>query len=153
MLWNLKFLIFISIVSTPSLSSEQSNSEDTFNQRQKTLRSAGLLNVIQKNPPANKYTKLVSNKYHAVTCEDLYCMILKGSPDPSHFIFEINVGKSQIRHRTTLNWNDAIFNRFWVDLEIQFLSRSMSDPPVSVIYFKNKTAWVWATFQPNVLRL
>jgi len=35
--------------------------EDTFNQRQKTLRSAGLLNVIQKNPPANKYTKLNEN--------------------------------------------------------------------------------------------
>ena len=29
---------------------------------------------------------------------------LKGSSDPSHFIFEINVGKSRIRHRTTLNF-------------------------------------------------
>ena len=27
---------------------------------------------------------------------------IKGSPDPSHFIFEINVGKIRIRHRTTL---------------------------------------------------
>jgi len=26
----------------------------------------------------------------------------KGSSDPSHFIFEINVGKSRIRHITTL---------------------------------------------------
>ena len=43
---------------------------------------------------------------------------IKGSSDQSHFIFEINVGKSRIRHTTTLNLNDAIFNRFWVDLEI-----------------------------------
>ena len=34
----------------------------------------------------------------------------KGSPDPSHFIFEINVGKSRIRQRTTLNLNNIIFN-------------------------------------------
>ena len=50
---------------------------------------------------------------------------IKGSPDQSHFIFEINVGKRRIRHRTTLNLNDLIFNRFWVDLEIQFQSRSI----------------------------
>ena len=37
---------------------------------------------------------------------------IKGGPDPSHFIFVINVGKSRIRHRTTLNLNDAIFNSF-----------------------------------------
>ena len=29
--------------------------------------------------------------------------VLKGSSDPSHFIFEINVGKRRIRHKTTLN--------------------------------------------------
>ena len=34
----------------------------------------------------------------------------KGSQDQSYFIFEINVGKGRIRHRTTLN--DAIFKRF-----------------------------------------
>ena len=37
---------------------------------------------------------------------------IKDSPDPSHFIFEIHVGKRRIRHRTNLNLNDAIFNRF-----------------------------------------
>ena len=29
----------------------------------------------------------------------------KGSPNPSHFIFEINVGRMRIRHITTLNLN------------------------------------------------
>ena len=29
----------------------------------------------------------------------------KGSPDPSHFIFKIKVGKRRIRHGTTLNLN------------------------------------------------
>ena len=28
--------------------------------------------------------------------------VFKGTSDPSHFIFEINVGKSRIRHETTL---------------------------------------------------
>ena len=36
----------------------------------------------------------------------------KGTLDPSHFIFEINVGKRRIRNRKTLNLNDLIFNRF-----------------------------------------
>ena len=40
------------------------------------------------------------------------CTFVKGSPDPSHFIFETNVEKSRIRQRTTLNLNDVIFNRF-----------------------------------------
>ena len=44
--------------------------------------------------------------------------IFKGSSDQSHFIFEINDGKSRIRHacRATLNLNEVIFNRFRVDL-------------------------------------
>ena len=29
----------------------------------------------------------------------------KGSSDLSHFLFEINVGKGQIRHKTTLQFN------------------------------------------------
>ena len=40
----------------------------------------------------------------------------KGSSDQSHFIFEINVGISRIRHSTTLNLNGVIFNWFWANL-------------------------------------
>ena len=36
---------------------------------------------------------------------------IKGSSDPSHFIFEINVGKGQIRHTTTLQLNDEFLDR------------------------------------------
>ena len=46
--------------------------------------------------------------------ETLDCKLVgkfKGSPDKSHFIFEINVGKRRIRHRTTLNFIDS-YNRF-----------------------------------------
>ena len=32
----------------------------------------------------------------------------KGSSDPSRFIFEINLGKIRIRHKTTLNLKDVI---------------------------------------------
>ena len=62
----------------------------------------------------------------------------------THFMIEINIGKSRIRHRTTLNLNH-IFNRFWFDPEIQFQSRSMSDPPLSDIDFNNKMASVCTT--------
>ena len=47
----------------------------------------------------------------------------------------------------SMNLNDLIFNRLWVDLEIQFLSRSFSDPPLSDIDFKNKMAWVGTTLK------
>ena len=46
---------------------------------------------------------------------------VKGSSDPSYFIFELYGGNSRIRHVTTLNLNDIIFNRFWVDLAIHDL--------------------------------
>ena len=49
-------------------------------------------------------------------------LMIKDSSDPSHFAFEINVGRERIRHRTTLSFNDAFFNRFGVDLEIPTLS-------------------------------
>ena len=59
-------------------------------------------------------------------------IFFKGSPDRSHFISKINVGKQRIRLRTTLKLNDVIFNRFLVYLEIQFQNRWVS-------------AWVWTT--------
>ena len=65
-------------------------------------------------------------------------------PFPSHFIFEINVGKRRIRHPTTLKLNDE-FQIGYKSIEddvIQILSRSISDPPHSDIDFKNKMAWV-----------
>ena len=34
-----------------------------------------------------------------------YGAIVKGSSEPNHFIFEINIAKSRIRHRTTLKFN------------------------------------------------
>ena len=74
---------------------------------------------------------------------------VKGSSDPRHFTFEINVGKSRVRHRTTLKLNDAICNQFRVDLEIQFQSRSMSDPTLSDIDFKIKMVWVCTTLKSS----
>ena len=41
--------------------------------------------------------------------------VLKGSSDPSHFIFEINVGKRRIRHTTTLKLNDEFLDRLKID--------------------------------------
>ena len=46
-----------------------------------------------------------------------YC-VFKGSLDPSHksIIFEIDVGKSRIRHTTTLKLNDEFRDRLQIDL-------------------------------------
>ena len=37
--------------------------------------------------------------------------MVKGSSDPSHFTLKIKLGKSRIRHTTTLKWNDEIQDR------------------------------------------
>ena len=51
--------------------------------------------------------------------------------DPSNFIFEINVGKSRIRHTTTLKLNDEFPDRL-KSIEDDFIqSRSMSDSSLS----------------------
>ena len=70
--------------------------------------------------------------------------LVKGSLDPSHFIFEINVGKSRIRHTTTLQLNDEVLDRLKIDEDdvIEIQSRSMSDPTFSDIDFKNRMDWV-----------
>ena len=41
-----------------------------------------------------------------------------GIQDPRHFIFEINVGKSRIRHTTTLKLNDELLDRLQIDLRV-----------------------------------
>ena len=65
----------------------------------------------------------------------------------SHFIFEINVVKSRIRHGTNLKLNDEFLDRLKIDRMIQIQNRSMSDPTLSNIDFKNKMAWVWTTLK------
>ena len=72
-------------------------------------------------------------------------LCFKGSLGPSHFIFEINVGKSWIRHRTTSNLNQVMFRNQLKMRSFKIQSRSMSDPTFSDIDFKNKMAWVWTT--------
>ena len=70
---------------------------------------------------------------------------IKGSSDQSHYIFEINVGKSRIRHRTTLKLNFYIDSKSTEDHDIETHSRSMPDPPLSDIGLKNKMVWVRTT--------
>ena len=73
---------------------------------------------------------------------------LKGSLEESHFIFEINVGKGRIRHRTILKSNDEFLDRLKIDWKmIQIQSRSMSDPTFSDIDFKIKMASMWTTLK------
>jgi len=73
----------------------------------------------------------------------------KGSSDPSYFIFEINVGKRRIRHTKTLKLKNEFLNRqkSIEDDVVEIQSRSMSDPPLSDIYFKNKMSWIWTALK------
>ena len=64
----------------------------------------------------------------------------KGSSDPSHFIFEINGGKRRFRLKTTLNLNEVSFQNRLKMTALKILRRSMSDPTLSDIDFKNKRA-------------
>ena len=71
----------------------------------------------------------------------------KGSPDQSHFIFEINVGEGRIRHRRTQESNFQIDSKTIGDEDIQVQIRSWSDPTVSDIDFNYKMALVWTTLK------
>ena len=42
-------------------------------------------------------------------------VLIKDSPEASHFIFEINVRKRRIRHTTTLELNDGFPARLKID--------------------------------------
>ena len=53
---------------------------------------------------------------------------LKGDPDPSHFIFEINVGTNRIRHTTALKLNDFVYSKSIEGEVIRIQSWFMSDP-------------------------
>ena len=44
----------------------------------------------------------------------------KGSSGPSHLIFKINVGKSRIRHTTTLKLNDKFLDWLKIDWKFKF---------------------------------
>ena len=62
---------------------------------------------------SDRTTRVVRSRHTLyVNCNIKHVSFIKGSSERSHFIFEINVGKSRIRHRTTLNLNDVIFTRF-----------------------------------------
>ena len=58
----------------------------------------------------------VHTSYYVESSQRLYQdFTIKGGSDPNHFIFEINVGKSRIRHTTTLKLNDGFLDRLKSD--------------------------------------
>ena len=81
-------------------------------------------------------------KFHEISTKKNF-VGFKGSQDPIHFIFETNVGKGRIRHRTTTNFEWRHFQSILKADFIQIESRSKSEPPLSDIDFKNKMPWIW----------
>ena len=79
--------------------------------------------------------------YHACICKLEQKHVLysfKGGSDPSHFIFEINVGKSQ-------NLNDDL--QLILSRSKNFISESFYYPTISDNDFKNKMALVCTTLK------
>ena len=74
------------------------------------------MRFVTSNPTQVPKVKTVVNKcfsgLSAIFCQQISLSAIKGSSDPIHFSFEMNVGKSRIRHISTLNLNDIIFNRY-----------------------------------------
>ena len=59
--------------------------------------------------------------------------------DQSFFIMEFNVGKSRVRHTTTLSLNNEFLDRL----------KSLSFPPLSDIDLKNIMTLVWTTLKTS----
>ena len=73
-------------------------------------------------------------------------------PVPIIAILPVNFHSNQRRKEADPTYNDPqiqwrISRSTQNRLKIQIQSRSMSDPPLSDIDFKNKMAWIWTT--PN----
>ena len=95
------------IVQTDSRNYTYDDLEDIFTD----METEEYVNVSSRFVKWQK-ERLVSGLSHFhIFSETIFC-IFKGSPDLSQIIFEINGGMRRIRHRTTLNLNDLIFNRF-----------------------------------------
>ena len=62
-------------------------------------------------------------------------------------VVQTHLGKSRIRHRMTPNFESRHLQSILKDDFIQIESRSMSDPLLSDIDFKNKMASVWTSFK------
>ena len=87
-----------------------------------------LLTTLEDSNQSGKELETVAAKYfhknlHQPDKQELFQHI-KGSSDQIHFIFQINVGKSRIRHRKTLNFESRHFNCYGASLEIH---HSMSE--------------------------
>ena len=95
--------------------------------------------------PVPTYCRLVKNDHQLGNWEIVKLRIRLRVVQANPFsFFDINVGRSRIRHKTTLNFNDFIFKRFWDDRDMSYIKiqiRSMSDPTLSE---NSKVKWIWS---------
>ena len=74
--------------------------------------------------------------------QDLHRKLFKGSSDLTHFIFEINVGKSRTRHSATLKLNNEFLNRLKIALRFKFNRIRLFPPMISKIKSHFRTTHV-----------
>ena len=77
-------------------------------------------------------------------------MILKGSSDPIHSLFEINVGKSRIRHITTLNLNFQLILSQSRNFSFNFRVVVCRIRPFPTLISKIK--WLWSELPLSIIR-
>ena len=71
-----------------------------------------LAKVKQENEWLNRQNRILQSSLGSKVNS---CKSFKGSPEPSQFNSEINVGKSRIRHTTTLKLNYEFLDRLQID--------------------------------------
>jgi len=66
------------------------------------------------------FSHFASQETDPSSISEVLIQMFKGSPYPSHFIFEINVGKMRIRHTMTLKMNDEFLDRLKIYWKFKF---------------------------------
>ena len=111
--------------------------------KDRSMTETAIINLFcsfQHSNQAFRESYLKQNKPQEITSFAFSWKTFKGSPLGSHYLFEINLGKKRMRHRTTLKLNFQIDSKLIEDDIIEIQSRFMSDPPLSDNDFKNKIA-------------
>ena len=67
--------------------------------------------LLQVHPKLSKKLQYSVGDFEALFVHILTKNLIKDSSDPSHFIFEINLGNRRIRHATALKLNEEFISR------------------------------------------
>jgi len=96
--------------------------------------------LLQVHPKLSKKLQYSVGDFEALFAHILTKNLIEDSSDQSHFIFEINVGKTRIRHTTILKWNDkltsAVCSCLTVFIAFQRVCRNICSSLTLLVYWE-----------------